>query len=214
MDRPEAPNGSPAQEVGERLFPSKRLLFICSSNVGRSQMAEGIFRNLYPDIEVASAGIGDISAIYPDGPHPAVVAEMAKHGIDIASQKVKQITPEMVTPDTDVVVFCNHRLLPDYVLENARSVIAIDITDPGNDQNLCPLETMLPYTYKEIYKLINEELRDILQKISDSGHKSKIVIDPYIVFPYLVDLPTTFPRLIQPWETVYDYSLNDTSHNY
>ena len=62
----------------------KHVLFLCTGNSARSQMAEALLRHLAGEtVESASAGIT------PKGLHPLAVTAMADMGIDISSQKSK-----------------------------------------------------------------------------------------------------------------------------
>ncbi len=64
----------------------KRVVFICTYNSVRSQMAEGILRHLYGDTyEVISAGIA------PAGTHPLAVRVMKESGVDISGQKSRSV---------------------------------------------------------------------------------------------------------------------------
>jgi len=64
-----------------------RILFLCTGNSARSQMAEGLARALGGDrVEVWSAGIE------PKGVHPLAVRAMAERGIDIARQSSKDLS--------------------------------------------------------------------------------------------------------------------------
>ncbi len=64
----------------------QRVLFICTHNSARSQMAEGLLRALYGDrFEVYSAGL------IPKGVNPYAVRIMAEIGIDISAQRSKSI---------------------------------------------------------------------------------------------------------------------------
>lgn len=74
-----------------------RVLFLCSHNSARSQMAEGLLRALVGGrIEVASAGTT------ARGVHPLAVQAMAEAGIDISAQRSK--TVDELSGDFDVVV--------------------------------------------------------------------------------------------------------------
>ena len=67
-------------------MPKKRVLFLCTGNSARSQMAEGLLRHLANDrYEVASAGTR------PKGVHPRTVEVMQEMGIDIAGQRSKDV---------------------------------------------------------------------------------------------------------------------------
>jgi len=64
----------------------QKVLFLCTSNSCRSQMAEGILRHFYPmQFEVYSAGAK------PSSVHPLAIKVMAEIGIDISKQKSKSV---------------------------------------------------------------------------------------------------------------------------
>lgn len=65
-----------------------RILFLCTGNRARSQMAEGLARALVaPGVEVASAG----TKPNPKGIHPLAVEMLRKKGIDASAQRPKHI---------------------------------------------------------------------------------------------------------------------------
>ncbi len=68
-----------------------QVLFVCIENVGRSQMAEGFFREYAPKFEVVSAGTEPKSEL-----NPFVVDAMKEIGIDITNQKPKLLSNEML----------------------------------------------------------------------------------------------------------------------
>jgi arsenate reductase len=81
----------------------KRVLFICTHNAARSQMAEGMLRALYGNLyEVYSAGTepGDVS--------PYAVRVMSEIGIDMGAHRSKSIQ-EFIRQQFDyVVTVCDH----------------------------------------------------------------------------------------------------------
>ncbi len=67
--------------------PLARVLFLCTHNSARSQMAEAILRHLSKGaVEALSAGNE------PTELHPMAVQAMDKHGIDIRGQKSKHLS--------------------------------------------------------------------------------------------------------------------------
>ncbi len=64
----------------------KKILFLCTGNSSRSQMAEGLMRNLRGDeFDVCSAGSK------PKGVHPLAIEVMEEIGIDISSHRSKRL---------------------------------------------------------------------------------------------------------------------------
>lgn len=75
------------------------VLFLCTHNAGRSQMAMGFFRHLAGErANVYSGGSEPADRI-----NPAAVAAMAEKGIDIAAEQPKQWTMDMLEA-VDVVI--------------------------------------------------------------------------------------------------------------
>jgi protein-tyrosine-phosphatase len=74
----------------------KTILFVCTGNVCRSPMAEGLLRQAIQgesDYRVYSAGIG---AVDGQPPTPHSVNAMRELGIDISTQRSRALTPELV----------------------------------------------------------------------------------------------------------------------
>ena len=83
-----------------------RILFLCVANSARSQMAEGLARNLLgPEIEVMSAGSS------PSRVNPLAVEALAEVGIDITHHRSKGV--EAIADDVDLVItLCADEVCP------------------------------------------------------------------------------------------------------
>jgi arsenate reductase len=69
----------------------KYVLFVCTHNAGRSQMAQALFeRHAPPDIRAESAGQEPADRVWPE-----VVEAMREIGIDLADRRPKKLTVEM-----------------------------------------------------------------------------------------------------------------------
>ncbi len=78
------------------------VLFVCTHNSSRSQMAEGLLRSRYGDrYEVHSAGTN------PEGVNPFAVAVMDEVGIDISEHTSDSIDAYDDTPLDIVVTVCD-----------------------------------------------------------------------------------------------------------
>ena len=76
----------------------KKILFLCTGNSARSQLAEGIMRHLRGDeFEVFSAGTE------PKGVHPKTIEVLQEIGIDASAQKSKHID-ELPTKEFDYII--------------------------------------------------------------------------------------------------------------
>jgi protein-tyrosine-phosphatase len=74
----------------------KTILFVCTGNICRSPMAEGLFRysmKARNDYRVFSAGVG---AIDGQAPSTHAVRALRDLGIDISNQRSRALTPELV----------------------------------------------------------------------------------------------------------------------
>ena len=80
-----------------------RILFLCTGNSCRSQMAEGWANFLGRDLlEARSAGIE------AHGKNPRALAVMREAGVDISHQESKKLTPELLAWADRVVTVCGH----------------------------------------------------------------------------------------------------------
>ena len=81
--------------------PTKAILFLCTGNACRSQMAEGFARTMLPaGWKVYSAGT--IAA----GVHPLTVQAMREAGVDISKQRSKTIEAIPAVEISHVVTLC------------------------------------------------------------------------------------------------------------
>ena len=80
-----------------------RVLFVCTGNSARSQMAEAFARHYGKgQLEASSAGID------PKGLHPLTVKVMSEKGIDVSYQASKALTDEILRKADCVVTVCGH----------------------------------------------------------------------------------------------------------
>ena len=78
-----------------------KILFLCTGNSCRSQMAEGFARHYGGDrFEVYSAGIS------PAGVNPKAVAVMKEVGIDISAQTSKAIDKNLMDQANFIITLC------------------------------------------------------------------------------------------------------------
>jgi len=81
----------------------KKILFLCTGNSARSQMAEGLMRHFRGDeFEVFSAGVE------PKGVHPQAIEAMRETGIDISRQQSKHVDDLPIKEFDYIITLCDH----------------------------------------------------------------------------------------------------------
>jgi protein-tyrosine-phosphatase len=82
--------------------PAVRVLFLCTGNSSRSQLAEALLRHLAGDtLQVSSAGS------HPKAVHPHAVAVMAEHGIGMTGARAKQLDEFTAQRFDYVITLCD-----------------------------------------------------------------------------------------------------------
>jgi protein-tyrosine-phosphatase len=121
-----------------------KILFVCRGNVGRSQIAEEIFKQLVGgNYTVSSAGtsvydkegnsqdgkkLGDLAAANE------VINSLKEIGVEVRDNVRTQITPEMVAEADKIIVMAEPETIPDF-LKNSNKVNYWEVEDPkGMDQ--------------------------------------------------------------------------------
>ncbi|MBN1883996.1 MAG: arsenate reductase ArsC [Candidatus Krumholzibacteriota bacterium] len=108
-------------------MPPKTILFLCTGNQARSQMAEATMRRLGGDrYEPVSAGSAP-----KDRVHPLAVEVMAERGVDISGVVPKSAASFLETPVDLVVTLCDSARQACPVFPGAPEGIHWDLEDPA-----------------------------------------------------------------------------------
>lgn len=107
-------------------MPNKlKILFLCTGNSCRSQMAEGWTRHLKADsIEPYSAGIE------VHGMNPHAVRVMAEAGVDISGQRSKNVAELMHIPFDYVITVCDNASESCPIFPGKAKVVHAGFDDP------------------------------------------------------------------------------------
>lgn len=105
--------------------PKPRVLFLCTGNSCRSQMAEGWARHLKGDsIEPYSAGVE------PHGMNPLAVRVMREAGVDITGHRSKHIDELRDVPLDYVITVCGHANETCPIFPGNTKVVHVGFDDP------------------------------------------------------------------------------------
>ncbi|MFG0317989.1 MAG: arsenate reductase ArsC [Planctomycetota bacterium JB042] len=103
-----------------------RVLFLCTGNSCRSQMAEGIGRSLAaPGVEVWSAGTR------PVGVHPRARVVLAERGIDTSTLRSKGLDDVPADPEL-VVTLCDDAARTCPPFGDRTAVVHLPVDDPAS----------------------------------------------------------------------------------
>lgn len=143
-----------------------RILFLCTGNSCRSQMAEGWTRALRGDrIEAFSAGIET------HGLNPRAVQVMAEAGVDISGQRSKTVT-DLPTQDFDyVVTVCDHAHESCPLFPGKTKVVHVGFDDPPRlAQEAKSDEEALVH-----YRRVRDEIKTFVKTLPEGLKKSGIM---------------------------------------
>ncbi len=102
-----------------------KVLFLCTGNSCRSQMAEGWARKLKADlIDAYSAGVE------PHGMNPRAVKAMAEAGVDVLGHTSKHVNELAEVPFDYVVTVCDHAHETCPVFPGRTKVVHVGFDDP------------------------------------------------------------------------------------
>jgi arsenate reductase (thioredoxin) len=135
------------------------VLFLCTGNSCRSQMAEGWARHLWSDkIAAHSAGVK------PTGLNPDAVRVMAEAGVDISCQRSKHVDEFAELPIDYVVTVCDHARESCPVFPGQAKVIHRSFDDP-------PQLAAAAATQKERlapYRRVRDEIRAFVATLPEA----------------------------------------------
>lgn len=138
---------------------SVNILFLCTGNSCRSQMAEGWTRFFCGDwVEVQSAGIE------AHGKNPRAIAVMQEAGVDISGQESTILSDAMLEKADVVVTVCGHadELCP--VLPPTVKKIHWPLTDPAK---ACGTEDEIMGAFRATRDEVNKRVCELICKLDE-----------------------------------------------
>lgn len=143
------------QEAEQKL----KVLFLCTGNSCRSQMAEGWARRLKGDeIEAYSAGIET------HGLNPHAVQVMAEAGVDIANHRSKHLDEVKHIPFDYVVTVCDHAHESCPLFPGRTKVVHVGFDDPPR----LAKEAKTEQEALGCYRRVRDEIRAFVETLPES----------------------------------------------
>jgi len=144
----------------ERLIMKKlKILFLCTGNSCRSQMAEGWAKHLKSDeVEAWSAGVEAKSI------DSCAIRIMAEAGVDISTHRSKHVGDLMDIPFDYVVTLCGHAFETCPVFPGKTKKVHHGFEDPpALAKNSVSEEDALGH-----YRRVRDEIREFISRLPDS----------------------------------------------
>jgi arsenate reductase len=138
--------------------PKLKVLFLCTGNSCRSQMAEGWARHLKGDaIEVYSAGIET------HGLNPDAVRVMAEAGVDISGHRSKHLDDLRDVPFDYVVTVCDHAHESCPIFPGKTKIVHVGFDDPPR----LAKEAKTEQEALNAYRRVRDEIREFVETLPD-----------------------------------------------
>jgi len=136
-----------------------KVLFLCTGNSCRSQMAEGWARQLKGDaLDAYSAGLET------HGLNPNAVKVMAEAGVDISGQKSKTLDALATIEFDYVVTVCDHAHESCPFFPGKAKVVHVGFDDPPQLAKAAKTEAEA----LDCYRRVRDEIRDFVSGLPDS----------------------------------------------
>jgi arsenate reductase len=140
------------------------VLFLCTGNSCRSQMAEGFARALRADvIDVYSAGVE------PHGMNDRAIAVMAEAGIDISRQRSKHMDELAGVAFDYVVTVCGHAHETCPMFSGTTRVVHVGFDDPPALAKLATNEAEALAHYRRVRDEIKQFVMTLPQGLTRSN---------------------------------------------
>jgi len=132
------------------------VLFLCTGNSCRSQMAEGWAKHFgKSDFEIQSAGIES------HGKNPRAIKVMKEAGVDISTQASTKVTNDMLEQADWVITVCGHADENCPILPTETNKIHWPLNDPAKAEG----------TEEEIMQVFRDSRNDIKNRVKEQLQK-------------------------------------------
>lgn len=130
----------------------RSILFLCVANSARSQLGEGLARQLFPGFRLQSAGSR------PSHVNPHAVAVLEELGIDASAQTSKSVG--IIDPDSVelVITLCAEEVCPAFLGQAER--LHWPIADPASDD-----PTLTPEDLRARFRAARDEIQRRLEAL-------------------------------------------------
>jgi len=143
-----------------------KILFLCTGNSCRSQMAEGWARALKSDvIEAYSAGIET------HGLNPKAVQVMAEAGVDISGHKSENVADLLHIPFDGVVTVCGHANEHCPLFPGQAKILHVGFDDPPKLARELAAQGADDEAQLDCYRRVRDEIKAFIETLPEGLKK-------------------------------------------
>ena len=140
-----------------------KILFLCTGNSCRSQMAEGWARALKSDvIEAYSAGIET------HGLNPNAVKVMAEAGVDISGHKSENVADLLYIPFDYVITVCGHANEHCPLFPGKTKVVHVGFDDPPKLARGLAAQGANEEAQLDCYRRVRNEIKAFVENLPEN----------------------------------------------
>jgi len=144
-----------------------KILFLCTGNSCRSQMAEGWTRALKGDVvEVYSAGIET------HGLNQTAVEVMAEAGVDISAHTSKHVDTLRDIAFDAVITVCDNARETCPFFPGAKKILHVGFSDPPAMAKTLAAQGAGEVEQRNCYRRVRDEIRAFVKTLPDALRKS------------------------------------------
>ncbi len=144
------------------------ILFLCTGNSCRSQMAEGWARHLKGDVLNAySAGIET------HGLNPNAVKVMDEAGVDISNHKSENVTDLLDIPFDYVITVCGHANEHCPLFPGKAKIVHVGFDDPPALARALAAQGASEAAQLDCYRRVRDEIKAFVETLPDAFDRIK-----------------------------------------
>ena len=134
------------------------ILFLCVANSARSQMAEGLARELFKDKDVSISSAGT----QPSTVHPCAIEALEEVGLDISKHRSKSVDEFLQSKVDWVITLCKEESCP--VFNGPVKKLHWPMPDPAGSSDD---KEQLRKNFRNVRDMIKKQLEEFKKELSD-----------------------------------------------